>query len=98
MVRKFIVDSVLFWATEYNISGFRFDLMALHDISTMNELNERLTEIDPTIMVYGEPWMGGTSTLPALQQAGKENLDQMGNIGAFNDDFRDAVKGSVFNP
>ena len=97
MVRKFIVDSVLFWATEYNISGFRFDLMALHDISTMNELNDALHEIDPTIMVYGEPWMGGTSTLPALQQAGKENLDQMGNIGAFNDDFRDAVKGSVFN-
>lgn len=96
MVRKFIVDSVVFWAEEYNISGFRFDLMALHDIQTMNEVQTALSEIDPTIMVYGEPWMGGTSTLPEVQQAGKNNLYQIDKVGAFNDDFRDAVKGSVF--
>ncbi|HPG44026.1 MAG TPA: alpha-amylase family glycosyl hydrolase, partial [Acholeplasmataceae bacterium] len=59
MVRKFMVDSVLFWATEYNLSGFRFDLMALHDIETMELIAEELHAIDPTIMVYGEPWMGG---------------------------------------
>lgn len=97
MVRKFFVDSLVFWATEYNISGFRFDLMALHDLETMNQIYTALTDIDPTIMVYGEPWMGGTSTLEDSLQAGKENLDKLPGIGAFNDDFRDAMKGSVFN-
>ena len=96
MVRKFMVDSVLFWATEYNLSGFRFDLMALHDIETMELIAEELHAIDPTIMVYGEPWMGGTSPLPADQQAGKANLSQIEGVGAFNDDLRDGVKGSVF--
>jgi pullulanase len=96
MVRKFMVDSVLFWATEYNLSGFRFDLMALHDIETMELIAEELHAIDPTIMVYGEPWMGGTSPLPADQQAGKANLSQIDGVGAFNDDLRDGVKGSVF--
>lgn len=97
MMRKFMVDSVLHWAKEYNISGFRFDLMALHDIQTMIDINNALLELDPTIMVYGEPWMGGSSPLPQALQAGKANLDQLGSVGAFNDDFRDAVKGSVFN-
>ncbi len=96
MMRKFIVDSTTFWATEYNISGFRFDLMALHDIETMNAVADALHAIDSSIMVYGEPWMGGTSPLPASMQAGKKNLDQIEGVGAFNDDFRDAVKGSVF--
>ncbi len=96
MMRKFMIDSVKFWAYEYNISGFRFDLMALHDIETMNLLVEALHEIDDTILVYGEPWMGGSTPLSADYQAGKRNLDQMPLIGAFNDDLRDAVKGSVF--
>ena len=96
MVRKFFVDSVLFWATEYNLSGFRFDLMALHDLETMQEIADELHAIDPTIMVYGEPWMGGTSTLPAADQAGKANLYLLDGVGAFNDDLRDGVKGSVF--
>ena len=96
MVRKFIVDSVLFWATEYNFSGFRFDLMGLHDIETMNAVSEALKEIDPTIMVYGEPWTGGTTTLSEDLQADKDTLYLMNGVGAFNDDLRDAVKGSVF--
>ncbi|HAX02338.1 MAG: type I pullulanase [Tenericutes bacterium GWC2_34_14] len=96
MVRKFFVDSVLFWANEYNMSGFRFDLMTLHDIETMQQIADELHAIDPTIMVYGEPWMGGTSTLPASEQAGKANLYQIDGVGAFNDDLRDGVKGSVF--
>jgi pullulanase len=97
MMRKFMVDSLVFWTTEYNISGYRFDLMALHDLGTMLQIEETLKAIDTTIMIYGEPWMGGTSPLPAEQQAGKRNIDKLGTIGAFNDDFRDAVKGSVFN-
>ena len=97
MVRKFIVDSVLFWAKEYKLGGFRFDLMALHDIDTMREISAKLYEIDPTIMVYGEPWTGGTSLLSSDQQADKSNLQIIDNVGAFNDDFRDAIKGSVFS-
>lgn len=96
MVRKFFVDSLIFWTTEYNLSGFRFDLMALHDLETMQLIADELHAIDPTIMVYGEPWMGGTSTLPASLQAGKANLSQLNGVGAFNDDLRDGVKGSVF--
>lgn len=96
MVRKFIVDSVVFWASEYNFSGFRFDLMGLHDVETMNEVAKALKEIDPTIMVYGEPWTGGTTTLSSNLQATKETLREINGVGAFNDDIRDAVKGSVF--
>lgn len=97
MMRKFMIDSLLMWTKEYNFSGYRFDLMALHDVETMNLIYQALTAIDPTIMVYGEPWMGGSSPLPASQQANKVNLHLMEGVGAFNDDFRDAMKGSVFN-
>ncbi len=97
MMRKFMIESAVFWATEYNISGFRFDLMALHDIETMNELTTALHEIDDTIMVYGEPWTGGTTPLSSTEQAGKSNLYLMDDVAAFNDDLRDGVKGSVFN-
>jgi pullulanase len=96
MMRKFMVDSLEFWATEYNLSGFRFDLMELHDVETMNQIQAMLEEIDPTIVVYGEPWMGGTSPLSTSVRAGKENMADMNNVGAFNDITRDAVKGSVF--
>ncbi|HHU24258.1 MAG TPA: type I pullulanase [Acholeplasmataceae bacterium] len=97
MMRKFIVDSVKFWATEYNISGFRFDLMALHDLETMKLVEQELRKIDSTILVYGEPWMGGTSTLPGNLASDKQNLAQIPNVAAFNDDFRDGVRGSVFD-
>ncbi|PKK93626.1 MAG: type I pullulanase [Tenericutes bacterium HGW-Tenericutes-6] len=96
MMRKFMVDSVKFWATEYNLSGFRFDLMALHDYETMNEIQAMLEEIDPTIIVYGEPWNGGSTPLPQSIDAGKTNIKNMNLVGAFNDITRDAVKGSVF--
>lgn len=97
MMRKFMIDSLLLWTKEYNISGYRFDLMALHDLETMNQIYDALQAVDPTIMVYGEPWMGGSTPLPASDQAGKANLHLLKGIGAFNDDFRDAMKGSVFN-
>lgn len=97
MMRKFMVDSVIFWATEYNISGFRFDLMALHDTETMNQIVTKLRQIDPTIMVYGEPWNGGQTPLSSNIAADKQNLSKMPSVGAFNDDTRDGIKGSVFN-
>lgn len=97
MMRKFIIDSVTYWAREYNIDGFRFDLMALHDIKTMNEVREALNEIDPTIMVYGEGWDAGGSALAQNEAALKMYASQMPGIAMFSDDIRDGVKGSVFN-
>ncbi|MDR0324775.1 MAG: type I pullulanase [Oscillospiraceae bacterium] len=97
MVRKFIIDSVVYWATEYNIDGFRFDLMALHDIETMNAVRAALDEIDPSILLYGEGWHAGGTPLPEELQANKANtglLDE--RIAAFSDDIRDGIKGHVF--
>ncbi|MBU1093599.1 MAG: type I pullulanase [Firmicutes bacterium] len=96
MMNKFMVDSVHFWATEYNLSGFRFDLMALHDVDTMNDIQAMLEDIDPTLIVYGEPWTGGTSPLSEDIRADKDNIKDLNLVGAFNDVTRDAVKGSVF--
>ena len=73
MVRKYIVDSVVYWAKEYHVDGFRFDLMAVHDIETMNAVRAALDEIDPSIMVYGEGWTGGDCAIPSSQQALKAN-------------------------
>lgn len=97
MVRKFIVDSVVYWAKEYHIDGFRFDLMALHDIETMNEVRKALDTVDPTILIYGEGWKGGDSTLPETEQALKAHISRMEGIAAFSDDLRDGIKGSVFD-
>ena len=96
MFRRFMIDSVLFWAQEYNISGFRFDLMKLHDYETMNLIREALDEIDPSIIILGEPWTGGGTPLADRDAAYNVNLDKMPNIAVFNDDTRDAIKGSVF--
>ncbi len=98
MVRRFIIDSVAYWAEEYHIDGFRFDLMAVHDIETMKAIRHRLDTIDPKILIYGEGWNGGSSPLPKYRQALKVNTVQYGGlqIAAFSDDIRDGVKGSVF--
>ncbi|MCK5388600.1 MAG: type I pullulanase, partial [Candidatus Izimaplasma sp.] len=96
MMSKFMVDSVVFWATEYNIMGFRFDLMKLHDINTMNAIVTALHAIDETILVYGEPWTGGTSQLDEELSAYNATLDQMPGVAVFNDDTRDGIKGSVW--
>ena len=99
MVRKLIVDAVTYWAKEYHIDGFRFDLMGLHDIDTMKTIRRRLDEIDPSILIYGEGWTGGATTLSSEMQAIKQNItkfDKM-QVAAFSDDTRDGVKGHVFN-
>ena len=96
MVRKFIIDSVCFWAEEYKLGGFRFDLMGLHDIETMNLVAEALQKINPDIVIYGEPWCGGTSTLPSSQQAIQVNANKLNGVGQFNDQMRDAlIKGGL---
>jgi len=94
MVRKFIVESVKYWAEEYHIDGFRFDLMALHDKDTMKLLKKTLREIDSNILIYGEPWMADYSPLPGEAQMRKGEQRGLG-IGVFNDNLRDAVKGST---
>lgn len=96
-VRDFIVNSVKYWADEYHIDGFRFDLMAIHDIETMNEVAAELKKINPSIFVYGEGWTAGDSPLPADRRALKENVNKMEGIAVFSDDIRDAVKGHYSN-
>ncbi len=97
MVRHYIIESVKFWAKEYHINGFRFDLMGIHDIETMNRLREELLKIDPTIFIYGEGWIAADSPLPPEQRAVKENINKMEGIAVFCDDFRDGVRGSTFD-
>jgi pullulanase len=96
MVRKHFIDSVVYWATEYKIDGFRFDLMALHDIETMNMIRAALDEVNPNILIYGEGWTGGGTPLPENQQALKINASKLDRIAVFSDDMRDGIKGSVF--
>ena len=96
MMRKFMIESVKYWATEYHIDGFRFDLMAIHDIETMNLIAEELHKIDPTIFIYGEGWTAGPSPLPETQQALKKNAKELKGVAVFSDDIRDGIKGSVF--
>lgn len=92
-MRDFIINSTKYWADEYHIDGFRFDLMAIHDIETMNRVAEELKKINPSIFVYGEGWTAGDSPLPVEQRALKENVSKMTDIAVFSDDLRDAVKG-----
>ena len=97
MMGDFIVNSVKYWAKEYHIDGFRFDLMAIHDTETMNRVAAALKEINPSIFVYGEGWTAGNSPLPMEARALKENVARMEGIAVFSDDIRDAVKGHYSN-
>jgi len=94
MVRKFMVESVVYWAKEYHLDGFRFDLMGVHDIETMNTISDTLHAIDPTIFIYGEGWAAGNSPYPENLRAVKANAAKLHQIAAFSDDIRDGIKGS----
>ena len=93
MMRKYIIESVLHWAREYPIDGFRFDLMGIHDIRTMNEVRAALTALDPSIIVYGEGWAAQAPQLPQDSLAMKANTYRMPGIAAFSDEMRDALRG-----
>lgn len=99
MFRKFMIDSILYWATEYHIDGFRFDLMGVHDVDTMNAIREALDKLEngKKILMYGEPWQGGLSCCekPMAMQYNVHMLDE--RIAAFNDKARDLIKGDTFN-
>ena len=104
MFRKYMVDSLGYWASEYQLDGFRFDLMALHDVQTMQEIEETVHKINPKALIYGEGWTGGTTTLNPNLQANQANIrkivatgDGIGSVAVFNDAIRDGLKGSVFD-
>jgi pullulanase len=98
MMRKYIIDSVKYWATEYHVDGFRFDLMGIHDIATMNAVRAALDNIDASIFVYGEGWTANASPLSEDLRAVKRNAKQLNNIAVFCDDMRDALRGNWYNP
>ncbi len=93
MMRRFMVESICYWINEYHIDGFRFDLMGIHDIKTMNEIRKAVDEIDPTIFIYGEGWAAEAPQLPAKKLAMKANVHKMPRIAAFSDELRDALRG-----
>jgi pullulanase len=96
MMRKYMIESVLYWVNEYHIDGFRFDLMGVHDIETMNLISKELHKIKPSIIIYGEGWTSGGSTLAEDKRAVKKNTMKLDKVGVFSDDIRDGIKGSVF--
>lgn len=93
LMRTFMLESMKYWATEYHIDGFRVDLMGVHDIETMNLIQHELTELDPTLFIYGEGWSAGTCAYPLDKLAVKAHTLQMPGIAAFSDDMRDALRG-----
>ena len=93
MMRKYMLESVKYWATEYHIDGFRFDLMGIHDIETMNDIRTELNKINPDILVYGEGWSAGSCAYPEEKRAVKTHILQMPGIAAFSDEMRDALRG-----
>jgi pullulanase len=97
MVRKFILESVKYWMQQYHVDGFRFDLMGVMDIETMNLISKELHRIKPDVLLYGEGWTAGASPLPDSLRALKKNAFKLDRIAVFSDDIRDAIKGSVFD-
>ncbi|CAN5558223.1 type I pullulanase [soil metagenome] len=96
MMRKFMLESLVYWVKEYHIDGFRFDLMGVHDIETMNIISKELHKIKPDILLYGEGWTAGASPLSDSLRALKANAAALDKIAVFSDDVRDGLKGSVF--
>ena len=93
LMREFMKESAAYWVNEYHIDGFRFDLMGVHDIETMNEIHDVVAQIDPTIYIYGEGWSAGSCAYPQDKLATKANTCELNGIGAFSDEMRDALRG-----
>lgn len=93
LMREFMLESVKYWIDEYHIDGFRFDLMGVHDIETMQQIRAEVNKIDPSIYIYGEGWSAGSCAYPVDKLAMKANAQQLNGIGAFSDDMRDALRG-----
>lgn len=93
MMRKYMIESVLHWLNEYHLDGFRFDLMGIHDIATMNEIRKAATAVDPSIIIYGEGWAAKAPQMPEDSLAMKANTYRMPGIAAFSDEMRDGLRG-----
>ncbi len=93
MARRFIIDSLKYWMTEYKVDGFRFDLMGLIDTLTLDQAVKELREIDPQVLIYGEPWAGGSTPITVTGKGAQRGR----GWSVFNDHMRDAVKGNVFD-
>lgn len=100
MVKKYVIDSLKHWMLDYHVNGFRFDLMGCTETATMKDIYSELSQIDPNVMVYGEPWTGGTSAV--VDGTTKATIDNCwdnttdNGVACFNDDFRNAIKGGEF--
>ena len=97
MMRKYMVESVLYWMREYHVDGFRFDLMGIHDIETMNAIREAAQAVDPNVVIYGEGWAASAPAYPEDKLAMKANTSRLGGIAAFGDELRDGLRGSWSN-
>jgi pullulanase len=97
MMRNYMIQSVLYWMKEYHIDGFRFDLMGIHDIETMNAIRAAVDAVDPTVFIYGEGWAASAPQLPEDQLAMKANIQKMPRIAAFSDEMRDGLRGGWQN-
>jgi len=97
LMRQFMINSVTYWAREYHVDGFRFDLMGVHDVETMQEIRQALSDVDPSITIYGEGWSGGQCALDAALLATKQRVKDMPGIGAFGNEMRDAIRGPFDN-
>ena len=93
LMREFMLESVKYWIDEYHIDGFRFDLMGVHDIETMQQIRAEVNKIDPSIYIYGEGWSAGSCAYPVDKLAMKANAQLLNGIAAFSDDMRDALRG-----
>ncbi len=97
MVRKYILDSIHYWVTEFHLDGFRFDLMGIYDLETMNQIRDQMDKVSPSILLYGEGWAADKSPLNETWRAVKTNVSLLYRIAVFNDDFRDGIKGNNGN-
>jgi pullulanase len=97
MVRRYIINSLKYWASEFHLDGFRFDLMGIMDIQTMNEIRWHLDELRPGILLYGEGWAADYSPMDERYRAVKHHVVNLNGIACFNDDMRDAIKGNNFD-
>lgn len=97
-MRRFMLESVLFWQREYHIDGFRFDVMGLHDIKTMQIIRDALQDQDPQVLLYGEGWSTRPAQLPVSDCALKCNMERLDGIGAFGDELRDGLRGPWTSP
>lgn len=97
LMRAFIIESIVYWAQEYHVDGFRFDLMGVHDIKTMNAACRALHKIDSSIFIYGEGWSAGQCAYPSHLLASKAHMKQMPGIAAFSDELRDGLRGPFYD-